>query len=85
MKWTADEVVLIKIVGDKRPDDGTLPKVRDGHGVIGRLLDWMAAEGVAEFQGLSVSPGFFSGLFEPAEATRVKAWLAAQPEFGKPG
>jgi hypothetical protein len=85
MRWKSEELVRIEIIGDKRPDTGTLPKTRDDHGVTGRLLQLMIDREIVGTPGRT-GGGIFVGHFPPDEAEKVKTWLKAQPEFkrGKP-
>jgi hypothetical protein len=77
MKWAAESLVLIYIVGDQNVGHIT----RDDHGVVLRLLHWLIAQEISPEHGGMSGAGRYVGYFSPANAELVKAWLAAQPEF----
>jgi hypothetical protein len=77
MKWGAEPLVRISIVGDQRAATLT----RDDHGVVLRLLNWLIAQEIHSKHGGVAGGGQYVGYFAPAKAELVKAWLAAQPEF----
>jgi hypothetical protein len=74
--------VRISIDGDLRPNRNT----REDHGVVLRLLYWLITQEIhSEIGGGMSGGGRYVGYFTPADAKRVRAWLSAQPEFGRTG
>lgn len=72
MEVTAQEVVWITIVGDKR-DDGRIP---DDHGLVLRFNRWCAENGIlrAVWAG-HTGGGSFAGAFDPDDLPAIKEFF----------
>lgn len=81
MKWAAADLVRIEIIGDELPESGRLPAGRDDHGVVVRLLDFIAREGIVPERGGASGAGSYAGYFRRDDGRRVRQWLAQQAEF----
>jgi hypothetical protein len=75
MEIYATPIIWIEIIGDKRPEQTTVPMTKDDKGLISKLYEFMSHENIKPLHTLVSGGGRFSALFEMIDGEKVSKWL----------